>query len=1066
MYNRGGIVVGPSHKNGGVPFVLQDTGRHIEEEGMEINIPRDLAESDTVYTLKGTNAQVLDKILSIAGLSISDKVTNVRSGDVVICVRSAWDNQIRTFSGTITEILHKINTSKGCKPIIGGKSTVINKNGGKLPKSIKQRVKDWQTENPNSPRWKKKKARIEELSNSIQGLRMTVSKDIQQPDERIALTALVVAVMDRTAERIGNDDSADNGHFGVTGFRKKHITVVGSKVHLDYVGKSGTKHEKSFSDARIAKALKTAIKNAPGKFIFETSDGFRIKSDKVNRYLEPFKISAKDMRGYNANRWIIELLKKNAGKVTADNPDKAKKERKTIFNKAVKETAIRVGHGTGTLKKHYMIPELPTQYIEHGRIIDMKNLGYYMEGAILAEGGITPEEEAKKWLNSLPASELQNIKQEMNSIINNTIINEEKKLQDLIAEKDRLKKEDIDLFEKEKTLTYGEEKTKISNRRQFIFFEINMLKPHILHQENIIKAIKNGGDLTSFTDKKGIEHKNIPTFSSIKTDNILFDEETILTDEAPAYIPNIDESTFRSKGYVFDAIRIFKDGYLIAVNGYNEKKQSNYRSGASPVAHPDDSEHGYIITTLDQLALISDYYFTKAKAKSQKEADERSKRNEEYYDKLSKERRESHLSQKGFYHSLPAKVKKNISQGEYELLSLEEKEKLYKPFKRYGAKRLTSKLSDNYMWVSYHNMYERFINPDAVSPKRGIANTEVFMYWEKFRDMMKWKIKDIQVQRETDSEVRKIALETSFGESNTNDILKEKYGILVKRQNGTKINPDEIEQIRKGWELINKTFGNLIENAREQNLKISHTGLKYVFASKAAGVFVPSMKTIAVSAKFGDAQFDQIFSHETAHWIDGSIGALQGKRHATDDFESIAGIIASTFRKNMNAKSDSDYVNSTVECFARAFEQYFAFENYGEEAELLYSYGELKEVRTYHAEEKYVSKENFNTKIKPLIKEFLLEHKEWFKFGVEISPPIKETKSDLHDCAVAMGRRGGLARSKNPKMENGGSICPCFSSYLKTNYSNLSDQLCSIDINTNADMRTQVDKAYKEWQSQ
>ena len=33
-----------------------------------------------------------------------------------------------------------------------------------------------------------------------------------------------------------------------------------------------------------------------------------------------------------------------------------------------------------TLKKHYMIPELSEEYITNGKIIDLKELGYYKEG--------------------------------------------------------------------------------------------------------------------------------------------------------------------------------------------------------------------------------------------------------------------------------------------------------------------------------------------------------------------------------------------------------------------------------------------------------------------------------------------------------------------------------------------------------------------------------------------------------------------------------------------------------------------------------------------------------------
>lgn len=380
MQGRGGIVIGPSHAEGSTHFRDAASGAHVEEEGMEVNIPGELLQDNSPYTFYGTNAQVLDQILNLAGLGMAHKVTAVKNGDIVICKRSAWDDDKRTFSGTIAEILNKINTSKGCKPIARRQITAYAKNGGRI--TLAQKLKDWETENPNSPRWIKKKERIQELSNSIQRLRMNISRDMASDDEKTALTALIIAVMDRTAERVGNDDSADNGHFGVTGFRKKHISVVGNKVHLDYIGKSGMKQEKSFSDERIAKALKKAIKNSPGKFIFETSDGFRIKSDKVNRYLEQYNITAKDLRGYLANKWIIAKLQVGNKQLAVGNeqPEKAKKERKKIFNKALKETALEVGHGKGTLRKHYMIPELPVEYIEHGRIIDMKNLGYYKDG--------------------------------------------------------------------------------------------------------------------------------------------------------------------------------------------------------------------------------------------------------------------------------------------------------------------------------------------------------------------------------------------------------------------------------------------------------------------------------------------------------------------------------------------------------------------------------------------------------------------------------------------------------------------------------------------------------------
>jgi hypothetical protein len=373
MQNRAGIVVGADHRNGGVGFMDPRSGAYLEEEGFEVNIPGELLQNKKIYTFYGRPAEVLDQILKMTGLSLANKVTAVKYGDIIICKRSAWDDTVRKYKGTIEAILNDINTSKGCKPISNPQSTIHNP---------KFRKKDVEAENPNSARWLKKKNRIQELSGSISGLRAQLTRDLASDDEKTALTALVIAIMDKTAERVGNDDSADNGHFGVTGFRKKHVSVVGSRVHLEYVGKSGMAQNKSFTDERIAKALKKAIKNSPSKFLFETSDGFRIRADRVNRYLEDYKITAKDLRGYLANKWLIRKLTD----ASRQQPESSsEKERKKIFNKALKETALEVGHGRGTLKKHYMIPELATEFIEHGRIIDMKSMGFFREGGAVPE---------------------------------------------------------------------------------------------------------------------------------------------------------------------------------------------------------------------------------------------------------------------------------------------------------------------------------------------------------------------------------------------------------------------------------------------------------------------------------------------------------------------------------------------------------------------------------------------------------------------------------------------------------------------------------------------------------
>jgi hypothetical protein len=265
---------------------------------------------------------------------------------------------------------------------------------------------------PESPevieaRWKKKKASIEHLSNNIRKLRTNYAKDLKSDNEKESLTALVVAIMDKTAERVGNMGSADNGHFGVTVFCKEHISVSGSAINLDYVGKTGVPHKVSFVDERIAKALKVAIKKSPSKiynpktkrdepnpFVFVTSDGFHVNDEKIRRYLKPFGMKPKDLRGYFANQLTIQKLNRIE-------PEETDKKRKKQINKILKDVAEKVGHGRATLKKHYLIPELYDEFVQRGKIIDLSDFGYMEKGGdvMMGKGGEVDFQKRLKYSN-------------------------------------------------------------------------------------------------------------------------------------------------------------------------------------------------------------------------------------------------------------------------------------------------------------------------------------------------------------------------------------------------------------------------------------------------------------------------------------------------------------------------------------------------------------------------------------------------------------------------------------------------------------------------------------------
>ncbi len=476
---------------------------------------------------------------------------------------------------------------------------------------------------------------------------------------------------------------------------------------------------------------------------------------------------------------------------------------------------------------------------------------------------------------------------------------------------------------------------------------------------NILAAISAGGDVIDIKDKKGKLHTEIADFRNISTENFVFDTETILTTEHPKYIPLFHEKTLKSRGFVFDAIKHDEDSYLASTKKHDEKLQTEY-----------------VLVTLDQLVLISDYYLTRIKAQYAENAKNTTKRELERWNNLPEDKKERFYtvnSGEALYRSLPAKVKKTISLEKYKALPWKAKESVYKFYKRHGSKRIKSNLDDKHMFASLHQMYERFINPKATMPKPRTANPEVFDYWKVFRDDLKFKLIDIDIQRKDYSETRTKGMETSFGNTNVKKALLKEYGVLVKRQNGSIINPKEIEQIETALKNIFNVIGDISEICRLFGLKVSHTGKTLVYARKAVGIFSPYHKAVASSAKFSAMDFETTLAHELAHFLDYVLGSKNGKRYYSDNFESSAGVLAKTFRKALNKPTKSNYTNSTKECLARAVEMHFAITNFGDDAILFYDemIGPAALQTRYVDADNFVTLKTYQDTIKPLVLEFL-----------------------------------------------------------------------------------------------
>lgn len=219
-------------------------------------------------------------------------------------------------------------------------------------------------------RHKQKAEKLEKLRKGHNDLVKQVKADLKSDDEQKRLSALAVALINDTYERVGNAESAKDGHYGVTGWLVKHITFGKGDPSIEYIGKSGVEQQKTVTDPDVAKALKECCKGRNGKESIFKTDTVTVTPKTVNEYLKPFEITAKDLRGLAANREMQRILKeerKSGGKLPKDKKER-EKQLKEEFKSALERAADIVGHTPSILRSAYLVPGLEDEYMKDGKV--------------------------------------------------------------------------------------------------------------------------------------------------------------------------------------------------------------------------------------------------------------------------------------------------------------------------------------------------------------------------------------------------------------------------------------------------------------------------------------------------------------------------------------------------------------------------------------------------------------------------------------------------------------------------------------------------------------------------
>lgn len=219
------------------------------------------------------------------------------------------------------------------------------------------------------PRWREvrdetKYERMVQFAQALPVIRERVKKDLALPGlPREKVLATIVSLMEQTHIRVGNQEYAkENGSYGLTTLRTKHVEVHGSQVTFDFQGKSKVHHTVSLEDRRLARIIKQC-EDLPGyelfQYVDEQGERHAIDSSDVNEYLREVTgqhFTAKDFRTWAGSVLACDLLR---GMDAFENATQAKKN----VVAAIKTVAAKLGNTPSVCRKCYVHPAVLEAYL-------------------------------------------------------------------------------------------------------------------------------------------------------------------------------------------------------------------------------------------------------------------------------------------------------------------------------------------------------------------------------------------------------------------------------------------------------------------------------------------------------------------------------------------------------------------------------------------------------------------------------------------------------------------------------------------------------------------------------
>ncbi|MBV9422713.1 MAG: DNA topoisomerase IB [Solirubrobacterales bacterium] len=207
--------------------------------------------------------------------------------------------------------------------------------------------------------------RLLRFGSALPDLRRRIDADLRGSEPtRQRVLACAVRLLDIGLFRVGSEEYADDeGGLGLATICKEHVSLNGSSVVFDYLGKGGSRRVLKIRDPACRPLIATLRRRrGGGEQLLAYRDGRRwsdLRSDDINDYLKEQigdDFSAKDFRTWNATVVAaVSLAAQTEGPAL-------KTARKREIDKAVRHVAELLGNTPAVARRSYIDPRVFDRY--------------------------------------------------------------------------------------------------------------------------------------------------------------------------------------------------------------------------------------------------------------------------------------------------------------------------------------------------------------------------------------------------------------------------------------------------------------------------------------------------------------------------------------------------------------------------------------------------------------------------------------------------------------------------------------------------------------------------------